>query len=106
MIITIFLYFQVSATDPDCGVNAIVNYTLGEGIRKLSDFEIRSDTGEVCILGDLDYELRSSYEFPIIATDRGIFFYIRSLSSKNLKKFFSRWLEHNSNDQNTVDRRE
>lgn len=62
---------QVSATDPDCGVNAIVNYTLGEGMRKLSDFEIRSDTGEVCIAGDLDYETRNSYEFPIIATDRG-----------------------------------
>ncbi|CRK94042.1 CLUMA_CG007566, isoform A, partial [Clunio marinus] len=61
----------VSATDPDCGVNAIVNYTLGEGVKKLNDFEIRSDSGEVCISGDLDYELRNSYEFPIIATDRG-----------------------------------
>lgn len=68
-----FLLFrtQVSATDPDCGVNAIVNYTLGEGMKKLTDFEIRSDSGEVCISGDLDYEMRSSYEFPIIATDRG-----------------------------------
>lgn len=63
--------FQVSATDPDCGLNAIVSYTLGEGVKKLNDFEIRSDSGEVCISGDLDYELRSSYEFPIIATDRG-----------------------------------
>jgi protocadherin-16/23 len=52
-------------------VNAIVNYTLGEGVKKLSDFEIRSDSGEVCISGDLDYEMRNSYEFPIIATDRG-----------------------------------
>lgn len=67
----LFQFSQVSATDPDCGVNAIVNYTLGEGMRKLSDFEIRSDTGEVCIAGDLDYETRNSYEFPIIATDRG-----------------------------------
>jgi protocadherin-16/23 len=40
-------------------------------MKKLSDFEIRSDTGEVCISGDLDYETRNSYEFPIIATDRG-----------------------------------
>lgn len=62
---------QVSATDPDCGVNAIVNYTLGEGVKKLNDFEVRSDTGEVCISGELDYEQRNSYEFPIIATDRG-----------------------------------
>lgn len=61
----------MSATDPDCGVNAMVNYTLGEGFRKLPEFEIRSETGEVCISGDLDYETRNSYEFPIIATDRG-----------------------------------
>lgn len=40
-------------------------------MKKLNDFEIRSDSGEVCISGDLDYETRNSYEFPIIATDRG-----------------------------------
>lgn len=40
-------------------------------MKRLNDFEIRSDSGEVCISGDLDYEMRSSYEFPIIATDRG-----------------------------------
>jgi protocadherin-16/23 len=61
----------VSATDPDCGVNAMVNYTLGEGFRRTNEFEIRSSTGDVCIAGDLDYETRNSYEFPIIATDRG-----------------------------------
>lgn len=65
--------FQVSATDPDCGVNAMVNYTLGEGFKKLKEFEVRSGTGELCIAGDLDYEIRRSYEFPIIATDRGEF---------------------------------
>ncbi len=61
----------MSATDPDCGVNAMVNYTLGDGVRKLPEFEIKSESGEVCISGDLDYETRNSYEFPIIATDRG-----------------------------------
>lgn len=61
----------MSATDPDCGVNAMVNYTLGEGFKKLREFAIRSDTGDVCISGDLDYETRNSYEFPVIATDRG-----------------------------------
>uniref|UniRef100_A0A182SHC2 Cadherin domain-containing protein n=1 Tax=Anopheles maculatus TaxID=74869 RepID=A0A182SHC2_9DIPT len=61
----------VSATDPDCGVNAMVNYTLGEGYKKNTEFEIRPSTGEVCIASELDYETRNSYEFPIIATDRG-----------------------------------
>jgi protocadherin-16/23 len=52
-------------------------------MRKLSDFEIRSDTGEVCISGDLDYEARNSYEFPIIATDRGKFNYCTLLHETN-----------------------
>lgn len=61
-------------------------------MRKLSDFEIRSDTGEVCIAGDLDYEARNSYEFPIIATDRGKNSIIRKLLFYNFLKscfFFS-----------------
>ncbi|XP_055849639.1 protein dachsous [Episyrphus balteatus] len=62
---------KVSASDPDCGVNAMVNYTLGEGIKQLTEFEVRPASGEICISSDLDYEKRSSYEFPVIATDRG-----------------------------------
>lgn len=62
---------QVSATDPDCGINAMVNYTLGDGLGKLKEFEVRSDTGEICISSGLDYETRNVYEFPVIATDRG-----------------------------------
>ncbi|CAH1396736.1 unnamed protein product [Nezara viridula] len=57
----------VSASDPDCGVNSIVNYTIGG---RPSQFTVRSDSGEVCISSPLDYETRQSYEFPIIATDR------------------------------------
>ncbi|KAL1394428.1 hypothetical protein pipiens_003054 [Culex pipiens pipiens] len=49
----------------------MVNYTLGEGYKKITEFEVRSSTGEVCIAAELDYETRNSYEFPIIATDRG-----------------------------------
>lgn len=63
--------FQVSATDPDCGVNAMVNYTLGEGFGKQSEFRVKSATGEICITSELDYETRNVYEFPIVATDRG-----------------------------------
>ncbi|KAJ8922560.1 hypothetical protein NQ315_007590 [Exocentrus adspersus] len=61
----------VSATDPDCGVNAMVNYTIGDGYSKLKEFKIRSDRGEVCLSSSLDYETRNVYEFPVIATDRG-----------------------------------
>lgn len=67
----VLFYSQVSATDPDCGVNAIVNYTLSDGSGKLKEFKVRSDTGEVCISSTLDYETRNVYEFPVIATDRG-----------------------------------
>ncbi|ALC37924.1 ds [Drosophila busckii] len=62
---------KVSASDPDCGVNAMVNYTLGEGFKHLLEFEVRPSSGEICIAGELDYERRSSYEFPVLATDRG-----------------------------------
>ncbi|KAH8279555.1 hypothetical protein KR018_000821 [Drosophila ironensis] len=62
---------KVSASDPDCGVNAMVNYTLGEGFKHLTEFEVRSASGEICIAGQLDFERRSSYEFPVLATDRG-----------------------------------
>jgi protocadherin-16/23 len=62
---------QVSATDPDCGVNAMVNYTMGEGLGKLREFHVKSATGEVCIAAQLDFETRSVFEFPVIATDRG-----------------------------------
>lgn len=54
----------------------MVNYTLGEGFKKLTEFEVKYNTGDVCIVGPLDYEVRNSYEFPIIATDRGKFSFI------------------------------
>lgn len=66
-----FLSFQVSALDPDCGVNSIINYTIGDQPGKYLPFEIKAATGELCVARSLDYEQQSSYEFPIIATDRG-----------------------------------
>lgn len=61
----------MSALDPDCGVNAIINYTIGDQPGKYLPFEIGAATGELCISRSLDYEQQASYEFPIIATDRG-----------------------------------
>lgn len=49
----------------------MVNYTFGDGYKRIIDFEIKPSTGDICISGNLDFERRSSYEFPIIATDRG-----------------------------------
>lgn len=64
----------MSANDPDCGVNAMVNYTMGAmGLKTFTEFDVRSATGEICIARDLDYEKKQAYEFPIIATDRGKF---------------------------------
>jgi len=65
------MYFfvpQVSASDPDCGVNSMVNFTLSENS---GPFSIKSATGEICLARQLDYETRKLYEFPVVATDRG-----------------------------------
>lgn len=63
-----FLLLQVSASDPDCGINAVVNFTLSENS---GPFSIKPATGDVCLAGPLDYEARKLYEFPVVATDRG-----------------------------------
>lgn len=73
---------QVSATDPDCGVNAIVNYTMGDGLGKYREFEVNPSSGEICISAPLDHEKRSIYEFPVLATDRGIVLRAKSLHDK------------------------
>ncbi|KAK6642112.1 hypothetical protein RUM44_013835 [Polyplax serrata] len=61
----------VTANDSDCGVNAKVNYTLGEEGVRLKEFQIKPETGDICIVAKLDYEKKKSYEFPVIASDRG-----------------------------------
>nr|CAH7760929.1 unnamed protein product [Callosobruchus chinensis] len=63
----------VMEQQPDCGVNAMVNYTIGGdggAIIRPAEFKVKSDTGDICIRAPLDYETRSVYEFPVTATDR------------------------------------
>ncbi|KAJ0175823.1 hypothetical protein K1T71_008982 [Dendrolimus kikuchii] len=60
----------MSAIDPDCGVNALVNYTLGDSSAK-PQFQVKADSGELCVSAHLDYEASSDFKFPVIATDRG-----------------------------------
>ncbi|XP_054003257.1 protein dachsous [Hylaeus anthracinus] len=62
---------KVQATDPDCGVNAMVNYTLAAGRVETEQLMVRSDTGEICIRTPLDRETAPYLEIPVIATDRG-----------------------------------
>lgn len=67
----VFLRLQVTANDSDCGVNAKVNYTFGEEADRPKEFEIKPDSGDICVVTSLDYERRKIYEFPVIASDRG-----------------------------------
>ncbi|KAG8176879.1 hypothetical protein JTE90_007488 [Oedothorax gibbosus] len=62
---------MISATDPDCGVNAMVNYTFGKGMLSSLDLTLQQVSGDLCIQRPLDYETRNSYEIPVLATDRG-----------------------------------
>ncbi|XP_061729707.1 protein dachsous [Cydia pomonella] len=61
---------KMSAIDPDCGVNAIVNYTLGDALAR-PQFYVKPGSGELCVAAPLDYEANTDFEFPVIATDRG-----------------------------------
>ena len=76
----------MSATDRDCGINGMVNYTLGDGFGKQKEFLVKSGTGDICVTSALDYETRNVYEFPVIATDRGRhYFRFRKIVNKLLK---------------------
>lgn len=81
---------QVQATDPDCGVNSMVNYTLAASKIASEQLLVRSDTGEICVKSPLDRESASYLELPVIATDRGQYF--SSISSKIIRFLFTAWL--------------
>ncbi|XP_048248170.1 cadherin-related family member 1-like isoform X1 [Haliotis rufescens] len=60
-----------NSTDPDTGIGGLVNYTM-----KTSSADVRSKfqvtrTGNVTLIGALDYETISFYQFTIVATDGG-----------------------------------
>ena len=69
-----WILFQVRATDPDCGVNAMVNYTLAAGRMESEQLMVRSDTGDICVRTPLDRETAPYLEIPVIATDRGTYY--------------------------------
>ncbi|XP_006866305.1 PREDICTED: uncharacterized protein LOC102841996 [Chrysochloris asiatica] len=60
----------VKATDPDEGANGEVTYSFRKGREKISQlFQLNSLTGDIAILGNLDYEESGFYDIDIEAHD-------------------------------------
>ncbi|XP_077098987.1 protocadherin gamma-A6-like isoform X31 [Siphateles boraxobius] len=65
---------SVSAADADEGVNGHVSYSFAVASKEARElFEINTDTGEITLLSNLDYESQNSYQLNIHATDKGGF---------------------------------
>ncbi|XP_067670754.1 protocadherin Fat 4-like [Haliotis asinina] len=63
--------FTANSSDPDTGRGGLVNYSMKTSHQKYrSKFSV-SRTGDVTLIGDLDYETLSFYQFKIVATDGG-----------------------------------
>ncbi|XP_070604707.1 protocadherin alpha-5-like [Erythrolamprus reginae] len=67
------LVITLNATDLDEGINREISYyfsnSLPLDVTKL--FSINSDTGEIRMIGELDYEDINCYELQIVAEDKG-----------------------------------
>uniref|UniRef100_A0A667XGE9 FAT atypical cadherin 4 n=1 Tax=Myripristis murdjan TaxID=586833 RepID=A0A667XGE9_9TELE len=61
---------RVSASDVDENKNGLVRYHITEGNEE-GQFTIDSSSGQVTLVGKLDYESTSSYSLKIIAVDAG-----------------------------------
>ncbi|XP_028816548.1 protocadherin alpha-8-like isoform X8 [Denticeps clupeoides] len=65
---------QVNATDPDDGPNGEVFYMFGNDVeskvRRL--FDLNSNTGEILVKENIDFEKQKHFEFDIKASDRGL----------------------------------
>ncbi|XP_026548322.1 protocadherin alpha-5-like, partial [Notechis scutatus] len=69
------LVINLNATDLDEGLNREISYffsnSLTLDVTKL--FSINSDTGEIRVIGKVDYEESNFHELPILAKDKGSF---------------------------------
>ncbi|XP_060936012.1 protocadherin alpha-3-like [Limanda limanda] len=67
------LVVQVNATDSDAGANSEIVYSFGKevdlNVQKL--FTIDAETGEIKVIGVIDFEVKKSYEIDIQASDKG-----------------------------------
>ncbi|XP_049604917.1 protocadherin alpha-8 isoform X14 [Syngnathus scovelli] len=64
---------QVNATDMDLGANGEIVYSFGKEVdlKVMELFSIDSNTGEIKVMGHLDFEDSKSYEIDIHASDKG-----------------------------------
>ncbi|KAM9455747.1 protocadherin gamma-C5-like isoform 33-T33 [Clarias gariepinus] len=64
---------QIKATDLDEGSNSEVEYYFGahttDSVKRA--FSVNPDTGDITVLGHLDYEITKSYTFDVCAKDKG-----------------------------------
>ncbi|XP_051936216.1 protocadherin alpha-8-like isoform X29 [Hippocampus zosterae] len=67
------LVIRVNATDMDQGANGEIVYSFGKEVDvKVTElFSIDSNTGEIKVIGHLDFEESKSYEIDIHASDKG-----------------------------------
>ncbi|KAM8732170.1 protocadherin gamma-C5-like isoform 13-T13 [Acanthopagrus schlegelii] len=65
---------KVEATDADEGVNGVIEYVFAEHTPQslLSIFKLDSGTGEISLVGPLDYESNAIHEIDITAKDKGV----------------------------------
>ncbi|XP_048371655.1 protocadherin beta-16-like isoform X3 [Sphaerodactylus townsendi] len=66
------LVSKVEAKDLDFGTNALISYSFRRVLEKISNlFYLDENTGEITVLGPIDYEKETSYYMNIKATDGG-----------------------------------
>uniref|UniRef100_A0A8C3TZK8 Cadherin domain-containing protein n=1 Tax=Catharus ustulatus TaxID=91951 RepID=A0A8C3TZK8_CATUS len=67
------VFFQLTATDKDEGINREIYYAFSDGISaKIQDlFKIDEKLGEIRTVGELDFEDIQSYDLEIEARDKG-----------------------------------
>ncbi|XP_054244975.1 protocadherin beta-15-like [Indicator indicator] len=66
------LVVRIHATDPDEGSNGKVHYAftqISDGSRQI--FDLNSDTGEIRVAGNVDFEEMKTHEMMVRATDGG-----------------------------------
>ncbi|XP_038556082.1 protocadherin gamma-C5-like [Micropterus salmoides] len=65
---------KVEATDADEGVNGEIEYAFADHtpLSLLSIFQLDSGTGEISLVGPLDYERTAVHEIRITAKDKGV----------------------------------